>query len=107
MTRTKIRNKLDEIYDSMGPVPSSEVVEEANRKAEELLDKECHKITVHAPTLDTNTMRPKMELCNCKCPNGKDGQCQSCNMFVTYKNDTGTVFAFMQFDGYCAKEEEK
>lgn len=103
MTKKEIVNELDKIYKGIDENSPDSDVDRANKEAEKLLERECHKITVHAPTLDRETMRPKMELCNCDCPNGKDGPCISCDMFVAYKHGD-VVFSYMQFEGYCAKE---
>ena len=103
MTIEELAKEIDVIYDGLTDDSSEEEMDRANEKVGELLRSECNIIKVHAPTLD-ESMRAKMQLFEGKCPNGKDGQCSSCNLFVGYKNESGVIFSYMVFEGYCAKE---
>lgn len=99
MTYDEIMNEIEKIYEDCRENGGS-----ADERIEALLKEKCHIVRVMCPHLGKN-LRPHPELCNPdECPNNKDGNCGDCDNFVCYKSDTGEVFAFMAFTGYCLKE---
>jgi len=64
-------------------------------------------ITVHCPHLD-DALQPVPELVDIKtCPNGLDGQCGKCEHYVGMYSPSGTIFAFMQFEGFCDSKNQE
>ena len=80
-------------------------VKEAENQIEKLLEQHCNKITIHFPTLDHETLKPVMHLCNQHCPRGLEGDCDNCEHFVAYKGGS-EIFSYMSFDAYCMKEDD-
>ena len=58
-------------------------------------------VRVHAPHLNSD-MQPALELFNMSCPFEKDGKCWTCPDFKGIWSPEGTVFAYNNYEGYCA-----
>ena len=74
--------------------------------AEETISNNSNKVKIMFPTLDEN-MRPRPELVyRDKCRYGMNGECYKCPRYLGYQpNEEGTIFAYMQFNGWCFNGE--
>lgn len=79
---------------------------------QDLLNKKCHKVKMHAPHLDEN-LRPAYELfpgVDNPCPH-KDlvqtTECRNCEFCICFISPEDGIFAHSVFDGYCAKLDEE